>query len=206
VAGAGDGDLGGAGRCNTDALLFGAMLADGGALHALDAHLRWQQALLGGLRQPGDRAGVAASVMIAAARAAKAGAWLPAAVPPVFVALSCPRSRDRVQLRALALHLGSRRTSGAADLGMMRQFWGFTTRSLAPWLDAHAPEGSTVWLCDMIPTSFEMLHRDGLLRRDIRAAYDLGSADYAIVHHEDHFNEVDYQIWMSWGRPAPVVT
>ena len=47
-------------------------------------------------------------------------------------------------------------------------------------------------------------HRDRLLRADVRAAWDLGSADYALVHHEDHFNEVDHQIWASWGRPAPV--
>ena len=87
---------------------------------------------------------------------------------------------------------------------MMRQFWGFTTRSLAPWLNANAPEGSSIWLCDTLPTSFDMLHRDGLLRRDLRVAYDMASADFAIVHHEDHFAEVDYQIWMTWGSPAPV--
>ena len=195
----------------TDALLFGAMLAPmvvlsmpwtpifGGNKHFLVAFANL--AIF---------AGVAATHVVAAARAelaAKRAAWLPAAVPAVFVALLLPSIHETEHSQPFGLShytWAAGGPPGAADLGMMRQFWGFTTRSLAPWLDAHAPEGSTVWLCDMIPTSFEMLHRDGLLRRDIRAAYDMGSADYAIVHHEDHFNEVDYQIWMSWGRPAPV--
>lgn len=93
---------------------------------------------------------------------------------------------------------------GAADLGMMRQFWGFTTGSLAPWLNEHVPERGSVWICDTVPTAWRMLQRDGKLRDDIRASWDLASADYAIVHHEDHFVEVDYQIWMAYGRVDPV--
>ena len=34
---------------------------------------------------------------------------------------------------------------GAADLGMNRQFWGFTTGSLAPWIADKLPEGGSVW-------------------------------------------------------------
>lgn len=93
---------------------------------------------------------------------------------------------------------------GAADLGMMRQFWGFTTGSLAPWLNQHVPERGSVWICDTVPTAFRMLQRDGMLREDIRVSWDLSSADYAIVHHEDHFVEVDYQIWVAFGRVDPV--
>lgn len=93
---------------------------------------------------------------------------------------------------------------GAADLGMMRQFWGFTTGSLVPWLNEHVPEGGSVWICDTVPSAWRMLQRDGRLRDDIRAQWDMTSADYAIVHHEDHFAEVDYQIWMAFGRVDPV--
>lgn len=93
---------------------------------------------------------------------------------------------------------------GAADLGMVRQFWGFTTGSLVPWMNAHVGRGQSVWICDTTFTAFRMLSRDGLLRSDIRASFGLGDADYAIVHHEDHFNVVDYQIWEAWGRVAPV--
>lgn len=197
----------------TDALLFGTMLAPmvvlsmpwtpifGGNKHFLAAF-----AMLVIF------AGVAAERVAAAARAelrlrAPRGLLLRAAVPAVFVTLLLPSIHETEHSHPFGL---SHYTwvaggpPGAADLGMMRQFWGFTTGSLAPWLNENAPERSTVWLCDTLPTSFEMLHRDGLLRRDIRPAFDMASADYAIVHHEDHFDEVDYQIWMTWGRPSPV--
>lgn len=97
---------------------------------------------------------------------------------------------------------------GAADLGMNRQFWGFTTGSVVPWLNEHVPERGSVWICDTTPTAFHMLQRDGLLRDDVRVAWDLANADYAIVHHEDHFNIVDFQIWEVYGRvdPAYVLT
>jgi hypothetical protein len=93
---------------------------------------------------------------------------------------------------------------GAADLGMNRQFWGFTTGSLVPWLNEHLPERGSVWICDTTGTAFHMLQRDGLLRDDVRVAWDLSNADYAIVHHEDHFNIVDFQIWEAYGRVDPV--
>ncbi|MDW8245829.1 MAG: glycosyltransferase family 39 protein [Sandaracinaceae bacterium] len=93
---------------------------------------------------------------------------------------------------------------GAADLGMNRQFWGFTTGSLVPWLNAHIPPHGRVWICDTLPTSFYMLKRDALLRPDIEIAWDLLSSDYALVHHEDHFNIVDYQIWEVYGMVNPV--
>ncbi len=93
---------------------------------------------------------------------------------------------------------------GAADLGMNRQFWGFTTGSLVPWLNENVPERGTVWICDTTPTAFHMLQRDGLLRDDVRVSWDLATADYAIVHHEDHFNIVDFQIWEVYGRVDPV--
>ena len=94
--------------------------------------------------------------------------------------------------------------AGGADLGLIRQFWGFTTGGVVPFLNAHAPEGGRVWICDTIPTAFSMLQRDGRLRRDIQIAWDLQSADYAIVQHEQHFNIVDFQIWEAYGHVDPV--
>ena len=29
-------------------------------------------------------------------------------------------------------------------------------------------------------------------------------ADFALVHHERHFAEVDYQVWVAYGTPQPV--
>ena len=92
---------------------------------------------------------------------------------------------------------------GAADLGMNRQFWGFTTGSLATWLTEKLPNGGSVWLCDTTAGAWAMLQADGLVPRNIRAARSMNDADYLLVHHEAHFAEVDYQAWVAVGSPKP---
>jgi 4-amino-4-deoxy-L-arabinose transferase-like glycosyltransferase len=93
---------------------------------------------------------------------------------------------------------------GAAELGMNRQFWGFTTRSLVPYLREVLPAGGTLYVCDTIYWSFDMLVRDGWLSDSFRITYDISRADYALVHHEKHFAEVDHQIWTTYGNVQPV--
>ncbi len=93
---------------------------------------------------------------------------------------------------------------GAADKGMNRQFWGFTTRSVTPFLTNALPNGGSVYICDTLYTSFQMLIEDGFLPSNIRATQDIAYADYAIVHHELHFGEVDEQIWTTYGSVKPV--
>lgn len=96
---------------------------------------------------------------------------------------------------------------GAADLGFNRQFWGFTTGSLVPWLVEQLPDGGSVWLCDTTAGAWAMLQADGAVPRNIRAARSMAEADFALVHHEQHFAEVDYQAWVAYGtsRPAHVL-
>jgi 4-amino-4-deoxy-L-arabinose transferase-like glycosyltransferase len=97
---------------------------------------------------------------------------------------------------------------GAAELGMNRQFWGFTTRSLVPYLREVLPRGGSVYICDTIYSAWVMLVRDGFLPENIRATGDIAQADYALVHHEKHFAEIDHQIWTTYGtvQPAHVLT
>jgi hypothetical protein len=92
---------------------------------------------------------------------------------------------------------------GAADRGMNRQFWGFTTGSVAPFLRESMPEGGTVYVCDTTFQSFGMMHRDGVLPRNIRPSADLARADYVLVHHEHHFAEVEFQAWVAFGTTEP---
>jgi len=92
---------------------------------------------------------------------------------------------------------------GAAQKGMNRQFWGFTTRSLVPYLREAMPNGGTLYICDTIFTAFEMLIRDGHLPRSFRVTGDIANADYALVHHEKHFAEIDHQIWTTYGNVQP---
>ncbi len=86
---------------------------------------------------------------------------------------------------------------------MNRQFWGFTTGSVLPFLLEAMPEGGTVYLNDTTPAAWDMLKRDGLLPANLRPAYDLARADYVLVHHEKHFAEVDHQAWVAFGSTAP---
>lgn len=92
---------------------------------------------------------------------------------------------------------------GAADLGMNRQFWGFSHGPLLDWIAARLPRGGRVWICDATATSWEMLHRDGRLPANIRVARSMASADLVLVHHELHFAEVDFQAWVAFDGVAP---
>ncbi len=93
---------------------------------------------------------------------------------------------------------------GAADLGMNRQFWGFTTGSLTDWLVERLPDGGSVWLCDTTHGAWAMLRADGVIPGNVRAARSMHEADFALVHHERHFAEVDYQVWVAYGTTRPV--
>jgi Dolichyl-phosphate-mannose-protein mannosyltransferase len=98
---------------------------------------------------------------------------------------------------------------GAADYGMNRQFWGFTTGSVVDFLIQKLPNGGSVYLNDTTYTAFEMLKRDGRLPANIRAEGRITEADYVLVHHEHHMNEIDYQAWMAHGgsvQPVHVLT
>lgn len=92
---------------------------------------------------------------------------------------------------------------GAADLGMCRQFWGFTTGSLLPWLNANVPRNGTVYFHDTAWDSFRMFQTDGTLRRDIRWANSAEQAMVSLVHHELHMAETEHNIWMAYGISAP---
>lgn len=93
---------------------------------------------------------------------------------------------------------------GAADLGMNRQFWGFTTGSLVPFFNERVPDGSRVYVCDTTIGAFRMLAEDGLISERIRPTLDLAQSDFALVHHERHMAEVDFQIWTAYGTTQPV--
>jgi 4-amino-4-deoxy-L-arabinose transferase-like glycosyltransferase len=94
-------------------------------------------------------------------------------------------------------------TAGGADLGLNRQFWGFTTESLAGYFAANAPPGATVYFHDTAWDSWARLLDEKRLRPDLRGVGSPSEADFAIVHHELHMAEVDYNIWMTMGTDVP---
>jgi hypothetical protein len=94
-------------------------------------------------------------------------------------------------------------TAGGADLGLNRQFWGFTTQSLAPYFAEHAPPGATVYIMDTAWPSWARMVDEKRLRPDLRGVASPAEALFSIVHHEQHINEVDYNIWTEYDTAAP---
>ena len=99
-------------------------------------------------------------------------------------------------------------TAGGADLGLNRQFWGFTTESLAPWLAANSKPGETLYFMDTAWPSWQRLIAEKRIPETLRGVSSPAEAELSIVHHEQHINEVDYNIWTEYrsSTPAYVLT
>jgi 4-amino-4-deoxy-L-arabinose transferase-like glycosyltransferase len=95
-------------------------------------------------------------------------------------------------------------TAGGADLGLNRQFWGFTTQSVGPWLAANAQRGAAVYLHDTAWDSWAQMIAEGRMRSDLRGVGSPSDSDFALVQHELHMNEIDYAIWAAFKTIAPV--
>ena len=94
--------------------------------------------------------------------------------------------------------------AGAASLGLNRTFWGYATGSVADYLDAQAPRGASVYYHDTAAPSWDMLQRDGRVRRDLRGAWSIAGADFGLYHHEKHMLGQEYQNWVAFGTLRPV--
>ncbi len=92
---------------------------------------------------------------------------------------------------------------GAASLGLNRTFWGYTTGSLARFVNQSAPSRAAVYLHDTAPQSFAMFQEDGRLRSDLRGSLALSGAAVALYHHEPHMSRVEHQIWLEFASVSP---
>jgi hypothetical protein len=97
--------------------------------------------------------------------------------------------------------------AGGADLGMNRQFWGYATRGLLPWINEHAPRHAPIYWHDTNQAQLNMDVRTGLLRDDV---WNTGleepgvkASNIAMVIHEKHFNKYEYWIWDFYGTARP---
>jgi hypothetical protein len=96
-------------------------------------------------------------------------------------------------------------TAGGADLGLNRQFWGFTTQTAAAeYLNDRAPRGAAVFIHDTTWDAWAHMQDEGRVRSDLRAVGSPHESTLGLVQHELHMSEVDYDIWASMGTDAPV--
>jgi hypothetical protein len=95
--------------------------------------------------------------------------------------------------------------AGAADLGLNRQFWGFTSQNAAEeYLNDQAPQSATVFIHDTTWDAWAHMQDEGRVRHDLRATGAPGEAQISLVEHELHMNELDYATWVTFGSDAPV--
>ncbi len=91
---------------------------------------------------------------------------------------------------------------GAATLGMTRQFWGYTTASVAPWLNENMDNGAVVSFHDTSLPSVRMFKTEEIVRKDIRIG-GLRRAKAALLHHELHMVVEEAWIWNAYGTIVP---
>jgi hypothetical protein len=102
--------------------------------------------------------------------------------------------------------------AGGADLGMNRQFWGYSVLGVIPWLDEHVPRNARLYLHDWNHDAYDIYRREQRLRADILDAgmemNGMRASQLALVVHEKHFNKYDVMIWEAYGhvQPAHVLT
>jgi 4-amino-4-deoxy-L-arabinose transferase-like glycosyltransferase len=94
--------------------------------------------------------------------------------------------------------------AGAARLGLNRGFWGYTTGAVADFLNREAPPNASIFVHDTAGASWDMLVRDGRIRRDIHPAWGVVGATLGLYHHELHMLGHEYQYWTAFGTVRPV--
>jgi dolichyl-phosphate-mannose-protein mannosyltransferase len=95
-------------------------------------------------------------------------------------------------------------TAGGADLGLNRQFWGYTSQDAATeYLNARAPRNATVFIHDTTYDAWARMQDEDRVRKDLRAVGAPHEAEIALVEHELHMNELDYAIWVAFATTSP---
>jgi hypothetical protein len=96
---------------------------------------------------------------------------------------------------------------GGASLGLNRQFWGYATRGILPWVNRLGLRNPAIYWHDTNLAQLRMHQREGRLRTDQRDSGmeepGVEHSDVAMVIHEKHFNKYEYWIWDFYGTAQP---
>jgi hypothetical protein len=101
---------------------------------------------------------------------------------------------------------------GGASLGMNRQFWGYATRGLLPYINTHAQRNAPIYWHDTNQSQINLYVRTGRLRPDVRNTGleepGVQASNLGIIIHERHFAKYEYWFWDFYGttRPSTVLT
>ncbi|MCL2823781.1 MAG: glycosyltransferase family 39 protein [Polyangiaceae bacterium] len=96
-------------------------------------------------------------------------------------------------------------TKGGASLGLNRQFWGYTTQNASEqYLAEYAPQRATVYIHDTIWDSWIRMLDEKRVRPDLRGVGAPHESQIALLHHELHMSEVEFQMWVALQTRSPV--
>lgn len=91
---------------------------------------------------------------------------------------------------------------GAADAGMLRQFWGYASRQTLPWVNENAPQKSRIDPQNTTGWAWQELQREGLVRDDLKVGNRYNS-DYALFEQQKAFHYIRHELWRIYGVRAP---
>ena len=91
---------------------------------------------------------------------------------------------------------------GAAEVGMMRQFWGYAGRAAIPFLNEHAQDGTRVWISNTTGGAWASYRRDDLIEKNLRTGW-IVSSDVALFHHQEAFAKQKNKVFHHYDTMAP---
>ncbi|MGM0558744.1 MAG: ArnT family glycosyltransferase [Myxococcota bacterium] len=91
---------------------------------------------------------------------------------------------------------------GAANAGMMRQFWGYAGREALPFLDEYAPERTPIWLGNTTLGAWAAYKRDDLLEKNFLGR-SIPNSDISLYHHQRAFAQQQNLIYEDYQTMAP---
>ena len=93
--------------------------------------------------------------------------------------------------------------SGAATLGMQRQYWSNNVTAVLPWINEHAPRGARVFFHEVNFDSYRAYQAAGLLRADIQYANGPRDALYAALQWHREFLWREAEAWTEFETQRP---
>ncbi|MCA9557100.1 MAG: glycosyltransferase family 39 protein [Myxococcales bacterium] len=95
---------------------------------------------------------------------------------------------------------------GAAAMRMPRNFWGYSTIAVLPFLDEAVEKNGLVFWHNATAGSVRAYQRDGLLRKDIRYSGDwtVPSSDWGVYHDQREKLPEETDLWRAYGTDWPV--
>ena len=95
---------------------------------------------------------------------------------------------------------------GAIEMGMPRNFWGYSTVAVLPAVNERVEARADVFWHKATQWAIDAYKRDGLLRRDVRYTGDWTAefSDWAVYHDQREKLPEELDVWRAYGTDLPV--